>query len=137
MGRPSIYKDQIIEMRSQGKTYKEVKEKLGCNMSLISFYAPPSKKSKDGTKSYLSRYEIRERNREFIKSYLSTHPCVDCGITDIRVLEFDHIKGVKLGGVCQGIGQTWSLERIQEEIDKCEIRCCNCHMIVTRERKKY
>jgi hypothetical protein len=44
------------------------------------------------------------------------------------VLEFDHVRGDKLNSVsvlAYSLGA--SLKRIQTEIDKCEVRCANCH----------
>ena len=32
----------------------------------------------------------RQQTRERLAAYLAEHPCVDCGETDIRCLEFDH-----------------------------------------------
>ena len=34
----------------------------------------------------------RDRTRAFISNYLKTNPCVDCGESNIVVLEFDHIR---------------------------------------------
>ena len=67
-----------------------------------------------------------------IIDYLKLHPCVDCQNCDIRVLEFDHLLNKKFN-ISEMIGkQSW--EMISEEIVKCEVRCANCHRIVTHER---
>ena len=59
---------------------------------------------KNNKQSYLDRARVRdalvtEDNQKKLAEYLSCHPCVDCGETDIRVLEFDHIKGKKSGDI--------------------------------------
>lgn len=74
------------------------------------------------------------RNREWLADYLRKHPCVDCGNEDIRVLEFDHLRD-KTMGVGKMVKQGASINRIQKEIDKCEVRCKNCHQIKTMERR--
>jgi hypothetical protein len=69
----------------------------------------------------------RERNRIRVLDYLKTHPCVDCGEKDAVVLEFDHVRGVKLGDVSVLTRSAISWRRISAEIEKCEVRCANCH----------
>jgi len=75
--------------------------------------------------------------RRVVAEYLETHPCVDCGCSDARVLQFDHVKGTKSGDVtvmAQSINNT---QTVLEEIEKCEIRCANCHIIRhSNERSK-
>jgi hypothetical protein len=74
----------------------------------------------------------------FITGYLRHHPCVDCGASDIRVLDFDHRPGcIKRDGVMQLVRNGFGLSTIENEIDKCEVRCRNCHAIVTYERMGY
>ncbi len=65
--------------------------------------------------------------RAYVNDYLLTHPCVDCGETDIVVLDFDHVRGVKSLEVTTMVNTGYSLETIKAEIEKCEIRCANCH----------
>ncbi|MGH7974959.1 MAG: hypothetical protein ACREBR_05495 [bacterium] len=64
-------------------------------------------------------------------SYLLDHPCVDCNVTDLRVLEFDHIRDKKL---YIGFMRMHGADSLIDEISKCEIRCANCRRIKTFER---
>jgi hypothetical protein len=85
---------------------------------------------------------IKKRNYAFLWRYLKIFgKCVDCGITDDRVLEFDHIRDDKIDGVKRLADGLASLERLKTEMRKCEVRCCNCHRIKTQEqlgwRKKW
>jgi len=69
----------------------------------------------------------RSRNRELITAYLLAHPCVDCGESDLRVLEFDHVRPDKVSSVSRLAAQAVRWERVLAEMEKCEVRCANCH----------
>ena len=58
--------------------------------------------------------------------YLRAHPCVDCGETDIVVLEFDH-QGDKVINVNLLVAHGASWTTILAEIMKCEVVCANDH----------
>lgn len=77
------------------------------------------------------------RTYQFVRTYLLEHPCVDCGCSDIRVLEFDHVSGEKTDGISHMLSQNCGWARISAEIAKCEVRCANCHRIKTLERGKW
>jgi hypothetical protein len=91
------------------------------------------RQNRDAQKARLLRNvaATRAENRRRIIQYLSSHPCVDCGETDIVVLEFDH-RGDKVADISTyaSSGRTWA--RIESEIEKCEVRCANCHRRKTR-----
>lgn len=65
--------------------------------------------------------------RKYILDYLISHPCVDCGERDPAVLEFDHVRDKKLFTISLKCNN-YSLDKIKDEIEKCEIRCTNCHL---------
>jgi hypothetical protein len=78
---------------------------------------------------YLERNrKTRIRNQIYIHEYLEKHPCVDCHENDPVVLTFDHVRGTKRGNISEMAKHSWSLKSVQEEIEKCEVRCFNCHM---------
>ena len=79
---------------------------------------------------------IRSELRVNVFAYLSEHPCVDCGEADVVVLEFDHVKGIKKGNISAMMQQGFSWEAVLEEINKCEVRCANCHRRATYRRAK-
>jgi hypothetical protein len=77
----------------------------------------------------------RIESKAFLAGYLREHPCVDCGVTDLRVLDFDHRPDCdKRKDVMQMVKEGFSIPRLREEIAKCDVRCRNCHAIVTLER---
>jgi hypothetical protein len=70
---------------------------------------------------------VRLGHREFVLEYFRTHPCVDCGIADPVVLEFDHRDPItKSANVGKLIG-SGSFDDLKAEIVKCDVRCGNCH----------
>lgn len=73
---------------------------------------------------------------EFIIEYLIMHPCVDCGETNPLVLQFDHVNDNKKLSISTMVSQRYSLKTIAKEIEKCEVRCANCHTIETMKRAK-
>ena len=93
----------------------------------------------NNNKEYLSNKnkELLKRNQEFIIDYLKSHPCVDCGESDLVVLEFDHVTGDKLDAVTRLVSTRSSIDKIKEEILKCEVRCCNCHRRKTAKSFNY
>lgn len=78
----------------------------------------------------------RREARAYVADYLASHPCVDCGETDPLVLEFDHRDpSTKVAAIAQMVGRgCWSVQRLQTEIDKCDVRCTNCHRRRTRQQ---
>lgn len=70
---------------------------------------------------------VRMRMRRYVLEYLLEHPCVDCGEKNPIVLEFDHIKGQKLSTISELKGSITRIERLKSEMDKCVVRCANCH----------
>ena len=88
--------------------------------------------SPNQTSKILARNKKKtQTNREYIKSFLQNKSCVDCGEMDIRVLEFDHVRGEKSFNISSAPARQISVQTLQSELDKCDIRCGNCHRIKT------
>lgn len=81
-------------------------------------------------------WKYKDRNHDYKRNLLLASKCMDCGVNDIRVLEFDHVRGVKEYEISKLVNNGGSLLRLQNEINKCDIVCANCHRIRTYSRLK-
>src|SRR5690348_15620190 len=78
-----------------------------------------------------SRSERVKRNQEWLAQYKQEKGCFDCGYNKHpSALEFDHLRD-KFKDISDMVKNGFSIKRLQEEIDKCEVVCSNCHRIRT------
>ncbi len=85
-----------------------------------------------------SRRKHQRNQRDRVESAIATYKlevgCADCGYnTDPAALDFDHVRGTKIGSITS---MRRSLYKVLDEIEKCEVVCANCHRIRTAERAK-
>lgn len=83
-------------------------------------------KNKEDLYKAQKRHRIKVRRK--LLDFLSTKKCVDCGEKDPIVLEFDHKKPrKKFKTVSRMLSGHYSWDSVMREINKCEVRCANCH----------
>lgn len=97
------------------------------------WYLKNKEKHKKRTIDNGKRY--RSERTEFLRE-LKDADCADCGVRyDHFVMQFDHVpergkKNFTIGAVC-----SWMpIEKLKEEILKCDVVCANCHAIRTWNR---
>ena len=110
-------------------------------------------KHRERIKTYMAEYykghpavrkRLRDGNRRrrqerklYIQEYLLSHPCVDCGKTDPIVLEFDHVRGRKVKEISRFRCHNLTWIGLLKEIEKCDVRCANCHRRKTARERGY
>lgn len=91
-----------------------------------------------GRRTFARNKVIELQNKENVLSILKDKSCVDCGESDPVVLEFDHIdRATKRDSVSNMVHRGMSFKTILIEIEKCEIRCANCHRRKTAKEANY
>lgn len=97
--------------------------------------------SKSRSKQYyeenktLHKSNIKLKNKKTIFSNRIKHfnilkksKCIDCPENNPIVLEFDHKDNVeKIEAISKMVSTGYSWNTIEKELEKCEIRCANCH----------
>ena len=67
------------------------------------------------------------QNLRRLVEYLLEHPCIDCGESDLLVLDFDHRDRRTKRMAVSTLLRYAAWSALEEEIAKCDVRCANCH----------
>lgn len=70
------------------------------------------------------REALVRANQQKLIEFLGRNPCVQCGQTEILLLDFDHLRD-KVLNISQMISLSW--KTIEKEIAKCQVLCVVCH----------
>jgi hypothetical protein len=122
------------------KTLKE--ELLKCDVCCANCHKERtiSRYANSGRRDYAEgKLDSRFLNKRSLYIYetQAKQGCVDCGEKNILVLESDHVRGMKIDELARMVKLSkYSIEQVQEELDKCETRCTNCHRQVTLDRRR-
>ena len=96
-------------------------------------------RDKDYQKANASKHSTVYRDiiREYVWNYLLSHTCEGnladgsrCNENDPVVLEFHHT-GEKDMAISESVTRITSIESLEEELKKTQVRCSNCHRRIT------
>lgn len=125
-------KDKILQLYSEGKSYREIQRLLGCSKGTIAYHVGMGQKRKTLERTRTKREKIRRILQE-----MKAVPCTDCGEEyPFWVMEFDHINPNEKEFDLSDHGRTSTsvIREIIKEAKKCEVVCSNCHKTRTHYR---
>jgi transposase len=123
--------DKIHALHAEGKSYTQIKEELDCSKGTVAYYLGDGQREKTRKRTR----DLRNKVVKYIQEYKQGQLCTDCRENyPYWVLEFDHL-GDKSFNVSHFRSVTTDLEKIKEEVAKCEVVCSNCHKNRTHFRK--
>lgn len=77
---------------------------------------------------YLEKKKLfGRRTQEQVNRFKAEKGCIDCPERDPRCLDMDHLDPLTKVGNVGKLARDWSFERLKTELDKCVVRCSNCH----------
>lgn len=123
--------------RNKNGTFKKNVKRPDIKEKMLTSWNP---NWKDGRSSGKNRKKYQKEritsNRIYLNELKINTPCKDCNcIFPPEAMDFDHLDATKKSGIVRYF-TTFSRERLQQEIDKCELVCAVCHRIRTKMRKQ-
>ena len=130
----SKYKQDIIRLRKQGKSYNEIKEKLGCSKGTISYHC---KRKNLGDKRVISDKK-KEKIIEYRKTHTSTETSEKFDVSRSFVEKYaeEKYEKEKIGGTkrkCKFCGREFIYKRKKGHRKNC---CNGCNTKIRRTRNK-
>ena len=116
-------KDQILLLRAEGKSYREIEKLLGCSKGTISFHCGDGQKQK--------YYATRQRGRADFRNTLKHEAggkCSLCGYDKcMEALDFHHSNAAEKVGEVSQLLISNGYQAARAEAAKCALICANCH----------
>lgn len=132
-------KEKSLEEFNKNKTRKDGLQticKICSRKKSKKFYRDNLESQRE--KIYKQKKDRKRESRQKVNEYLSSHPCIDCNNDNIIVLEFDHRdRNKKHKAISEMVISGYAWKKIKEEIEKCDVRCANCHRIKTAAQLGY
>ncbi len=121
----TVLEQEIIKLRSEGKTYEQIQAETQCSLATISYYLNSKGKLNNSNRRKKNRNEFRAECRQLLGA-----KCIICGYSKCQnALHFHHIdpKTKKFTVSDAFARKSYSQEEVETEIKKCILVCANCH----------
>jgi predicted Zn-ribbon and HTH transcriptional regulator len=114
-------REQIQQLKSEGKGPTEIAKIVGCNISLVYYHSDETYRRRSIDRLLKMKIDNKQKAMEYKGGC-----CAKCGYNRCSAaLVFHHIdptqKEIRIGGV----PHTWA--RLKKELDKTVLLCCLCH----------
>ena len=116
--------EKIKQLRSQGKSYRQIQAEIKCSRSLISYYLNPEGKTKNSARKNKNRFRIKSEYRQRLGA-----KCQICAYNKCQnALHFHHVNpSKKKFAISDSLRKKYTQQEIDDEINKCVLVCSNCH----------
>ena len=127
--------EMIHQLREMGYSYRDIQRETGISKGTISYHLGDNQKLKTKMRTQKTLPIRRESRYDFMYKLKSNTPCSECGqFVDPSALDFHHReRETKRFDLSRGLAGNYSISTLQEEIDKCDALCSNCHRVVESE----
>jgi transcriptional regulator with XRE-family HTH domain len=118
------YKEDILRLKSEGKSYREIEKILGCSKGTISYYLNDKKKDT----VVIKENKFQEKATTLAENLLMAKPCRGCS----QYLHFSQMNFVDLPNLAESLSKIDSLEGLESiklAYTNSEMLCNNCNAL--------
>lgn len=127
------YKEDILRLRAEGKTYGEISDILGCSKGTVAYYLKETT-SNDVIHTESNAYQ--DKVIAYIENYKIKRPCISCS-QYLHPSQLDPLSSEDVNSIVLLVTDKETLEESKRKISQLKFICANCDRLrVFREANK-
>ncbi len=117
------YKEDILRLRAEGKSYAEISDELGCSKGTIAYYL---KEVKDVViMDTFKDPEFYDKVLTYVDNFKEKRPCISCG-SYFHKSQLDPRDNESVIDIAQSVFDKKSFEEAKRRISQLKFICANC-----------
>lgn len=118
------YKEDILRLRAEGKTYGEISQELGCSKGTVAYYLKEDNKEIAVTETPKSQ-DFYDKVMSYIDNFKEKRPCISCG-QYLHKSQLDPFDSKGVFGIAISVIDKETFEDAKRKISQLKFICANC-----------
>lgn len=115
------YKEDILRLRAEGKSYSEISDVLGCSKGTIAYYL----KETGATEVPTTNNPYTDKVITYIENFKIKRPCVACS-QYLHPSQLDALTGESVESILSMVVDKETFEESKRKVSQLKFICANC-----------
>lgn len=121
------YKEDILRLRAEGKTYGEISQELGCSKGTVAYYLKEDNKEV-AVADTPKNQDLYDKVISYIDNFKEKRPCIACG-SYFHKSQLDNVDETNVFGIAISVIDKETFEEAKRKISQLKFICANCNRL--------
>jgi predicted transcriptional regulator len=113
------YKEDILRLRAEGKSYSEISHELGCSKGTVAYYL-----KEDAPAKVVASNPFAQKIINYVDNFKETRPCISCGAY-YHKSQLDVLDDNSLDSIIATVVDKETFEKSKRKISQLKFICAN------------
>lgn len=118
------YKEDILRLRAEGKSYGEISQELGCSKGTVAYYLKEDTKENDVTQAPANA-DFYNKVLSYVDNFKENRPCISCG-QYMHKSQLDPENYENVDAIAKSVTDKETFEKSKRKISQLKFICANC-----------
>lgn len=122
------YKEDILRLRAEGKTYGEISQELGCSKGTVAYYLKDTQEYAVKEVKMPSINSFSDKIVTYIENYKIKRPCISCS-QYLHHSQMDFFDAHREAEIVGSVLDQESYEEAKRQVTQLKFICSNCNRL--------